>query len=189
MARPPHAATAQENIPEVYRHAQQRGPRLAAGARYQLEIVTAFRRAGFRPSRQFEDVARDGPCRQPDGSNLTNTNNKASPRFNSKGKVFAKFPSGALIPGDGCAGTFWHNVRCGDSRPRPIRPVMKWWTLQQLKSKKPETRKVAVERLFAENPAEAVDHLLALANDPDHEVRKAVVQALGRTKDEKVLTP
>ena len=28
-----HPAAAQENFPEVYRHAQQRGPRLAAGAR------------------------------------------------------------------------------------------------------------------------------------------------------------
>ena len=65
---------------------------------------------------------------------------------------------------------------------------MKWWTLQQLKSRKPETRKDAVERLVAENPAEAVSHLLTVTHDPDREVRKAVVQALGRTKDEQVLT-
>jgi HEAT repeat protein len=65
---------------------------------------------------------------------------------------------------------------------------MKWLTLQQLKSSRPQMRKQAVARLVAEDGAKAVDHLLPFVNDPDPGVRKEVVQALGQTKDERALT-
>ena len=56
---------------------------------------------------------------------------------------------------------------------------MKWLTLQLLKSRRPQTRKQAVERLAAEGSAHAVQHLLPFVTDPDVEVRKAAVRALG----------
>src|SRR5262245_44255127 len=37
------------------------------------------------------------------------------------------------------------------------RPTMHWWTLQQLKSRKPRTRREAVEKLLAEENVQAVD--------------------------------
>src|SRR5438045_150688 len=65
---------------------------------------------------------------------------------------------------------------------------MKWFKLQQLKSKRPQMRKQAVARLVAEEGAKAVDHLLPFVADPDSGVRKEVVRALGQTKDERALT-
>ena len=55
---------------------------------------------------------------------------------------------------------------------------MKWWTFQQLKSRKAGTRKEAVERLGADGGAQAVKSLLTLTMDPDRDVRKAVMQVL-----------
>src|SRR5437879_13341994 len=70
-------------------------------------------------------------------------------------------------------------------------PVMslKWWTIQQLKSRRATTRKEAVERLGPDDGALVVKNLLALTMDPDPQVRKAVRQALGRVKGEEVLPP
>src|SRR3989442_1295148 len=70
-------------------------------------------------------------------------------------------------------------------------PVMslKWWTIQQLKSRRASTRKEAVERLGPDDGALVVKNLLALTMDPDPQVRKAVMQALGRVKGEQVLPP
>ena len=60
---------------------------------------------------------------------------------------------------------------------------MKWFKLQQLKSRRPQMRKQAVARLVAEDGAKAVDRLLPFVSDPDPGVRKEVVQALGQAKD------
>jgi len=65
---------------------------------------------------------------------------------------------------------------------------MKWFKLQQLKSRRPQMRKQAVAKLVAEEGAKAVDHLLPFVADPDSGVRKEVVRALGQTKDERALT-
>src|SRR2546425_8317702 len=67
--------------------------------------------------------------------------------------------------------------------------VMKWLTVQQLKSRSPQTRRQAVEKLAAEQSAQAVKYLLPFVTDPEPGVRRAVIQALGRIKDEQGLTP
>jgi HEAT repeat protein len=66
---------------------------------------------------------------------------------------------------------------------------MHWWTLQQLKSRKPETRREAVGKLAAEAAPQAVDVLLPLLCDEAAEVRKGVAVALGRFKDERAVQP
>ncbi len=59
---------------------------------------------------------------------------------------------------------------------------MQWWTRQQLTSKKPEVRRQAIERIAAEGGTQAVERLLPLIDDPDSQVAKAAVQALGKLK-------
>ena len=50
--------------------------------------------------------------------------------------------------------------------------------------------KVLLRRLYLPDlAAHAVQHLLPFVTDPDVEVRKAAVRALGRTKDERVAAP
>src|SRR5215813_9258669 len=66
---------------------------------------------------------------------------------------------------------------------------IKWWTIQQLKSRRASVRKEAAERIGPEDGQQIVKNLLALTMDPDPQVRKAVMQALGRVKGEDVLPP
>jgi HEAT repeat protein len=66
---------------------------------------------------------------------------------------------------------------------------MHWWTLQQLKSRKPQTRREVVEKLAAEAALQAVDLLMPLLSDEAAEVRKGVAVAFGRIKDEKTVHP
>src|SRR5439155_15199819 len=111
-------------------------------------------------------------------------------RTRSKGKVLHYPLTRLLMTCGNCL------VRPGDpSGPRrsetaPTRAMkLKWLTLQQLKSKRPQTRRQAVERLAAEAGGPAVDHLLPFAADPDSDVRKAVIRALGQIKGDQVLSP
>jgi len=67
--------------------------------------------------------------------------------------------------------------------------MTKWWTIRRLKSNKPQTRREAVVNLAAQQQPESVRFLLPLAADPDGEVRKSVVEALGQSRNEQVLTP
>jgi HEAT repeat protein len=63
---------------------------------------------------------------------------------------------------------------------------MHWWTVQQLRSKKPMTRLQAVAKLAAEGTAHAVDLLQGLiASDPDRNVRKSALQAVAGLKNER----
>jgi HEAT repeat protein len=57
-----------------------------------------------------------------------------------------------------------------------------WWTRQQLKSGKPEARRKAVEKLALKESAETLLELAAVSDDPDPEVRLAVVKALGQSQ-------
>src|SRR4051812_37565965 len=59
---------------------------------------------------------------------------------------------------------------------------MQWWTAQQLKSKSALTRLQAVDKLAAEGSADSVACLIAAMEDPDPEIRKAAVRALGRLR-------
>ncbi len=66
--------------------------------------------------------------------------------------------------------------------------AMHWWARQQLKSKNPQTRREAIEKLTAEVPEEAVGEVLSLLQDPDATVRRAVFAALGSLKATGLLT-
>jgi HEAT repeat protein len=65
--------------------------------------------------------------------------------------------------------------------------IMRWWTLQQLKSKNAITRRQAVEKLAAEGGPDTVEPLLVALSDPDNEVRHMAAIVLGQTKDERAL--
>src|SRR5262245_52650922 len=80
-----------------------------------------------------------------------------------------------------------HVFGCGERTHTAFRvgKPMHWWTLQQLKSRKPQTRREAVEKLLAEENPQAVDELLPMLSDAAPEVRRAVAVALGRFKDDK----
>lgn len=65
--------------------------------------------------------------------------------------------------------------------------TMRWWTLQQLKSKSAATHRQAVEKLASEDPSHAVEPLLAALSDPDSEVRHTAAIVLGQTRDERAL--
>jgi HEAT repeat protein len=58
---------------------------------------------------------------------------------------------------------------------------MLWWTLQQLKSSKWEARAEAARKLGAAKEKKAVASLIEFLSDENHEVRKAVIEALGAT--------
>lgn len=60
--------------------------------------------------------------------------------------------------------------------------LMRWWTLNQLKSKHASTRLAAVERLGQQGGATVVEPLTAAMSDPDPRVRCVAAQGLGRTK-------
>src|SRR5258706_186620 len=64
---------------------------------------------------------------------------------------------------------------------------MNWWTLQQLKSKNPETRRQAVEKLAADSSGDAIEQLVAALQDDDEAVRLCVARSLGRLKDPSTL--
>lgn len=64
---------------------------------------------------------------------------------------------------------------------------MQWWTIQQLKARKPEARRQAVEKLAGDLSGAAIPALLQVLGDTDAEVRRAVVSVLGTSRDERVL--
>jgi HEAT repeat protein len=66
---------------------------------------------------------------------------------------------------------------------------MIWWSIQQLKARKPESRIAAAEKLAASEKPEAIEALAEAANDPEASVRQAITVALGRFKDERVVIP
>src|ERR1051326_1613141 len=95
----------------------------------------------------------------------------------SKGKVLHYAGPGILMTHGhrhGFSGTVPVPGRHGQAVARPPSLAMKWLTLQQLKSRRAQPRRQAVERLVAEGGAGAVDHLVPLAADPEAEVRRAV---------------
>jgi len=55
---------------------------------------------------------------------------------------------------------------------------MLWWTLQQLKSSKPEARAQAAQKLGSERQKRAVPALIDCLEDEDRQVRLAVIEAL-----------
>ena len=60
---------------------------------------------------------------------------------------------------------------------------MLWWLLRQLNSEDPITRVEAARKLGASGAPQAVAPLIAALRDKDREVRKAVVEALGKIAD------
>ncbi len=64
---------------------------------------------------------------------------------------------------------------------------MRWWTAQQLKSGKTETREQAIDKLATDGSAEAVRLLTAALDDEEETIRKRAVQALGRSRSEHAL--
>jgi HEAT repeat protein len=59
---------------------------------------------------------------------------------------------------------------------------MNWWTVQQLKSKDPELRRQAVDKLSCDNSASAIKGLMSAVADADREVRLTALRALARHK-------
>ena len=59
---------------------------------------------------------------------------------------------------------------------------MRWWTAQQLKSGKTQTREQAIDKLAADGSAEAVRLLAEALNDEEESLRKRAVAALGRSR-------
>ncbi|HAM70205.1 MAG TPA: hypothetical protein DCM86_00995, partial [Verrucomicrobiales bacterium] len=66
---------------------------------------------------------------------------------------------------------------------------MNWWSSHQLKSKKPEARIAAVQKLASSQKPEVIATLGEMVSDTDPGVRQAVAAALGTFKDEKVVMP
>src|SRR5215208_6344991 len=56
---------------------------------------------------------------------------------------------------------------------------MQWWTAQQLKSRNPEARLEAVEKLTADASPQAFRSIIGIATDPEARVRLAVMRAMG----------
>ena len=66
---------------------------------------------------------------------------------------------------------------------------MLWWFIQQLKSRKPEARIAAAEKLAASGKPEAINALAEAAADPEITVRRAVTLALGAFRHDSVAIP
>src|SRR5881409_442191 len=64
---------------------------------------------------------------------------------------------------------------------------MQWWTAQQLKSKKPQARQEAVEKLAGEGSPSAFRSIISAASDPEAVVRLAVVRSLGACRQAEAL--
>ncbi|MBI1840094.1 MAG: HEAT repeat domain-containing protein [Verrucomicrobia bacterium] len=66
---------------------------------------------------------------------------------------------------------------------------MHWWFIQQLKSRKPEARIAAAEKLAVSGNPEAIEALAEAANDSEPLVRRAVTIALGAFQHDSVVIP
>jgi HEAT repeat protein len=64
---------------------------------------------------------------------------------------------------------------------------MSWWIAQQLKSKNPQTRRDAVEKLARESSSSAIQLLVSGLKDTETEVREAAAKSLGRMRDPKAI--
>lgn len=64
---------------------------------------------------------------------------------------------------------------------------MHWWTLQQVKSKNPDARQRAAEKLAEQPSPEIIPLLTGLLSDGESAVRKAAVQTLGKVDSEVVV--
>jgi HEAT repeat protein len=64
---------------------------------------------------------------------------------------------------------------------------MSWWIAQQLKSKNPQTRREAIDKLARETSPAAIELLISGLKDAEVEVREATAKALGRARDPKVI--
>ncbi len=62
---------------------------------------------------------------------------------------------------------------------------MSWWDIKQLKSSDPAARAAAATRLGESKGPKDIEALLLAIRDPDPSVRLAIVQALGRTGDQR----
>lgn len=66
---------------------------------------------------------------------------------------------------------------------------MLWWTLRQLKSKNPETRKRAVKKLGKSGNAKAVEPLIDALKDNDHYGSEDAATILGKISDGRAVEP
>ena len=66
---------------------------------------------------------------------------------------------------------------------------MLWWSVQQLKSRKPEARIAAAGKLAASGDPEAIEALAEAASDAEPSVRRAVTLALGSFHHDTVVIP
>lgn len=64
---------------------------------------------------------------------------------------------------------------------------MSWWIAQQLKSKNPQTRREAIEKLAKESSSQAIQLLIQSLKDSEVDVREAGAKALGRIRDPKAI--
>jgi HEAT repeat protein len=64
---------------------------------------------------------------------------------------------------------------------------MSWWIAQQLKSKNPQTRREAIEKLAKESSSQAIQLLVTGLKDEEVDVREAAANALGRIRDPKAI--
>ena len=64
---------------------------------------------------------------------------------------------------------------------------MQWWHAQRLRSKSPQARREAVERLAEHPSVESLRLLAPMLKDPAPEVRKAAIRALGRARESEYL--
>ncbi|MCI0745775.1 MAG: HEAT repeat domain-containing protein [Verrucomicrobia subdivision 3 bacterium] len=64
---------------------------------------------------------------------------------------------------------------------------MQWWNSQPIKSKNPQTRQEAVEKLAAQGTPHAFREIMEAAQDPEASVRLAVAKALGGCHDRNAL--
>jgi HEAT repeat protein len=65
---------------------------------------------------------------------------------------------------------------------------MQWWTAQQLKSKNPEARLEAVEKLTAEASPQAFRSIIGVASDPETRIRLSVMRAMGGCREPEGMT-
>lgn len=65
---------------------------------------------------------------------------------------------------------------------------MQWWTAQQLKSKNPEARLEAVEKLTAEASPQAFRSIIGVASDPETRIRLSVMRAMGGCRESEAMT-
>jgi HEAT repeat protein len=64
---------------------------------------------------------------------------------------------------------------------------MSWWIAQQLKSKNPQTRREAIDKLARESSSQAIQLLVSALKDPETDVREAAAKGLGRIRDPKAI--